>query len=159
MVKGKPELDSAAGNQVAGAVAKHFKVSAEEVAILRVAPGGKMLEFIVPEKLGKVGSVPISSTSSLAARTASSGKGEFINNFTTAKHATVFEGVKLTKEGSDPIQKILSVPILVSGKPHGVIQVSRKGKSAGAAGPDFSQKDVDDLGQVATAISPCFQSK
>jgi hypothetical protein len=159
MVKGKTEFDVALAKQVAGAIAKSFKVTPEEVAILKMAPGGKMLEFVVPEKLAKVGSVPVSSTSSLAARTASSGKGEAINNFSGAKHATVFEAIKVTKEAPDPIQKIVSVPVLVSGKAQGVIQVSRKGKSPGAAGPDFSPKDVEELSQIATAISPCFQTK
>lgn len=160
MVKGKAELDEVAAKQVAGAVAKSFKVTPEEVAILRLGAGGKQLEFIVPEKLGKVGSIPVSATNSLAARTARDGRSEAINNFASAKHPTVFEAVKVTKEAApDPIQKIVSVPILVNGKAQGVIQVSRKGKSPGAAGPDFTPKDVEELSQVATAVSSCFQPK
>ena len=125
MVEGK-ELDLELGKQVAGAVAKNFKVKPEEIAILRVT-GGKYLEFIVPAKLANIGSIPMSSTNSLAVRTARDGKGEAINTFGSAQHPTVFEAVKLIKgESSEPIQKIMSVPMVTEGKVVGVIQISRK---------------------------------
>lgn len=157
MVKGKTELDPALATLVAGAIAKNFKVKPEEVALLRLSGKGKQLEFIVPEKLAKVGTVPMTSTNSLAVRTVRDRKAEFINNFSAATHPTVFEAVRLSKEGSDPIQKILSVPILSEGKGTGVIQLSRKGKTAGAAGPDFTPKDVEELSQVASVLAPCIQ--
>ena len=157
MVKDKP-LDAALGNQVAGALAKNFKVKPDEVPILRMAPSGKQLEFIVPEKLGKIGTIPMTSTNALAVRTARDRRAEFVNNFTAATHPTVFEAVKLGKEGGDPIQKILSVPVLAEGKTVGVLQISRKGKTTQAAGPDFAAKDVEELTQVATALSKCLQA-
>lgn len=157
MIKGKTELDVAVGNLVAGAIAKNFKVKLEEVAILRLAGKGKLLEFIVPEKLAKVGTIPMTSTNALAVRTVRDRRGEFINNFSAAAHPTVFEAVKLTKEGDDPIQKIISVPIVAEAKAVGVIQVSRKGKTAGAAGTDFTAKDMEELAQVASALAPCIQ--
>jgi len=158
MVEGK-ELDLELGKQVAGAVAKNFKVKPEEIAILRVT-GGKYLEFIVPAKLANIGSIPMSSTNSLAVRTARDGKGEAINTFGSAQHPTVFEAVKLIKgESSEPIQKILSVPVLVGGKSAGVVQVSRKGKNAAAAGADFTPKDLDELNQIASVLAGCFQPK
>jgi len=157
MVKDKP-LDTALGNQVAGAIAKNFKVKPDEVAILRMAPTGKQLEFIVPEKLGKVGTIPMTSTNALAVRTARDRRAEFVNNFTAATHPTVFEAVKLSKEAGEPIQKILSVPVVVEGKTVGVLQISRKGKTTQAAGPDFAAKDVEELNQVAAALSKCLQA-
>jgi len=158
MVEGK-ELDLELGKQVAGAVAKNFKVKPEEIAILRVT-GGKYLEFIVPAKLANIGSIPMSSTNSLAVRTARDGKGEAINTFGSAQHPTVFEAVKLIKgESSEPIQKIMSVPVLVGGKSAGVVQVSRKGKNAAAAGADFTPKDLDELNQIASVLAGCFQPK
>jgi predicted phage tail protein len=129
------------------------------VAILRVS-GGRYLEFIVPAKLANVGSIPMTSTNSLAVRTARDAKSEAINNFGSAQHPTVFEAVKLVKgESSEPIQKIMSVPILVGAKSAGVIQVSRKGKNAAAAGADFTPKDLDELNQVASVLAACFLSK
>lgn len=157
MVEGKA-LDTEVGKQVAGALAKNFKVKPEEVAILRVTSGGKHLEFIVPAKLAQVGTIPMTSTNALAVRTVRDGKAEVINNFGSAQHPTVFEAVKLIKgEASEPIQKIMSVPILVGGKSAGVIQISRKGKSAGAAGPDFSPKDLEELTQVASVLAASLQ--
>lgn len=158
MVEGK-ELDPELGKQVAGAVAKNFKVKPEEVAILRVRDG-KFMEFIVPAKLANLGSIPMSSTNSLAVRTARDGKSEALNNFGSAQHPTVFEAVKLVKgESSEPIQKIMSVPILIGGKGAGVVQVSRKGKNAAAAGADFTPKDLDELNQIASVLAGCFQPK
>jgi hypothetical protein len=160
MVEGKSELDTEVGKQVASAIAKNFKVKPEEVAILRVTGGGKMMEFIVPAKLAQIGSIPMSSTNSLAVRTARDKRPEAINNFSSAQHPTVFEAVKLARgETSEPIQKIISVPILVGGASAGVIQVSRKGKNAGSAGPDFTPKDIEELNQVAAALAGCFQPK
>jgi len=158
MVEGK-QLDAELGKQVAGAVAKNFKVKPEEVAILRVKEG-RFLEFIVPAKLANLGSIPMTSTNSLAVRTARDGKSEALNNFGSAQHPTVFEAVKLVKgESSEPIQKIMSVPILVGGKSAGVIQVSRKGKNAATAGADFAPKDLDELNQIASVLAGCFQPK
>lgn len=157
MIKGKTELDVAVANLIAGAIAKNFKVKTDEVAILRVSGKGKQLEFIVPEKLGKVGTIPMTSTNALAVRTVRDRRGEFINNFSAAAHPTVFEAVKLTKEGDDPIQKIISVPVLAEGKAVGLVQVSRKGKTGGAAGADFTAKDMEELAQVALALAPCIQ--
>ncbi|MBI2956332.1 MAG: hypothetical protein HYY26_03350 [Acidobacteria bacterium] len=160
MVKGKTELDPELGGQVAGALAKHFKVSTDEVAILRLAPRGKQLEFVVPEKLANIGTIPLTSTHALAVRTVRDGRSEFVNSFGSSQHPTVFEGVRLKRgETSDPIQKIVSVPIQVGGKAVGAIQVSRKGKSAGAAGADFGAADVEVLTQVAASLAACFQPK
>lgn len=158
MVKGMNQLDPEVGKRVAAALAKNFKVKVEDVAILQLDSKGKALSFIVPEKLAKVGSIPMSSTRALAVRTLRDKRSECINNFTAAEHHTVFEGVPLIKgEGADPIQKILSVPVLAEKDPAGVLQVSRKGKSANAAGPDFTPKDVTDLTQVAAALAPCLK--
>lgn len=156
MVKDKSELDTPLAAQVAGAIAKRFGVRPDEVAVFRVGGGGMQLEFIVPEKLAQVGTIPLTSVTSLAVRTLRERRPEIVNNFSTAMHLRVFEGVPLSVEGSEPIQKILSVPIVVAGKAAGVIQVSRKGKSPGAAGPDFTPKDVDELNQVAAALASCF---
>ena len=156
MVKGKQEMDQPLGKMVAGAIAKNFNVKPEDVSILRLKPNGKQLEFVVPEKLARIGTIPMTSTRALAVRTLRDRKPEFINNFQAAEHHTVFEAVKLTKEGAVPIQKIISIPILSGGKPAGVIQVTRKGKSPGGAGPDFGPNDSDELTQIATALSSCL---
>jgi hypothetical protein len=109
------------------------------------------LHFLVPEALKNVGFIPLSSNSALAARTARDSRPEIDNNFTLARHATVFEGVKITSEAAESIQKILSAPILAEGKVVGVIQISRKGSSAASAGPDFT---ADHLGKILALCKP-----
>jgi len=156
MVKNKRELAPALANQVAGAIAKSFGVKLEEVGILRLLPTGDQIEFVVPEKLARVGTIPVSSMTALAARTVR-GKAEFTNRFTSDKHQTIFEAVPLSDERGEPIQKIMSVPIRSGGKVVGVIQVSRKGKTPSVSGADFTQKDLTALEEVAAVLTECLQ--
>ena len=128
---------------VAERVANAMGVRPDEVAILSISGRSRQLQFLSPEKLRNVGSIPVSSTSSLAARTARENRPEIVNNFPNTRHASVFEGVLL--EGRDTayaIQKIISAPILAEGKVIGVLQISRKGTSLRAAGPDFTPEEL-----------------
>lgn len=160
MVRDKSELDTTAAKQVADALTKNFKLKGGEVAILRMSAGGRQLEFLVPEELSKIGTIPMTSTTALAVRTARERQPDLINNFSNVKHHTVFEAVAFVKgAGNEPIQKIMSVPILAGKKSTGVIQISRKGTTGAMAGPDFSKKDMQELTQVATALSPCFKNE
>src|SRR6266850_1745263 len=116
---------------VAEKIARNLGVKNDEVAILAVSNRWRHLHFLVPEVLKNVGFIPLSSNSALAARTARDSRPEIENNFAAARHATVFEGVKLTGEAAEVIHKMLSAPILSEGKVIGVIQISRKGASPG----------------------------
>lgn len=159
MVKGKAEMDVTTGNQIAVALAKNFKLRDGEVAILRLGGGGRQLEFVVPEELAKIGSLPLTSTTSVAVRTVRDGRPEVINNFPNVKHPTVFEAVPMSKGSRNPIQKIISVPIMGETGAIGAIQISRKGQSADESGPDFDPKDLAELGQVAAAIASCLLAR
>lgn len=130
---------------IAEKVAKAIGVRNEEVALLAVSKRWKHLHFLVPEALKTVGFIPLSSNSALAAKTARESRPEIDNNFSAARHAVVFENIKLTGESLDPIQKIISAPILFDGRVVGVIQVSRKGKTLGIAGPDFTAEHLGNL--------------
>jgi hypothetical protein len=138
------------------ALAKLFAVRANEVALLRLDKG--LLKFLFPEPLKTAGSIPVSSSSSVAAHTASGRKTQLFNSFTKVKHARVFETVKLTANGEDPseqasIQKLMSAPVISSGrKVLGVIQVSRKAFDAATAGPDFTSDDVHQL-EIAAKVA------
>jgi hypothetical protein len=136
---------------VAEKIAKNLGVRTEEIAIMAVSTRWRHLHFLVPEALKKVGFVPLSSNSALAARTARDSRPEIENNFAAAKHATVFEGVKIAGESAEAIQKMISAPILLDGKVIGVIQVSRKGANPANAGPDFT---ADDLGKILALCKP-----
>src|SRR5712692_10873379 len=126
---------------VAEKIARNLGVKNEEVAILAVSVRWRHLHFLVPEALKNVGFIPLSSNSALAARTARDSRPEIDNNFTVARHAAVFESVKINSETPESIQKMLSAPILSEGKVIGVIQISRKGPSVASVGPDFTAAD------------------
>jgi GAF domain-containing protein len=144
-------------SKLASDIGKAFSVRPDEVALLATTPDDKFLRFVVPERLQNVGSIPVNSTSAMVSRTAREKRSEFINNFTAARHSTVFEAVPLdSKQRGDPIQKIMSVPVVHENKVIGVLQVSRKGKSVTTAGADFSPADLAMLNQFATQIGRCI---
>jgi len=145
--------DSDALTQVAKEVGKLFGVDSDEVAILTLNAKTKTLKFVIPEKLAAVGTIPLSSTSTLAARTARERRPELTNNFSTSRHATVFEGVPLGRDPAELIQKIMSAPIMDGEQVLGVVQISRKGRSLSNAGLDFTPKDL----RVLTSISPALE--
>lgn len=154
-------------DKIGAELAKTFNVQADEVAVLKVEK--QSLAFAYPTKLGHVGSIPINSSSSIAGRTATTKRAEIINNFAQTKHASVFESVDLgaKPKGGAPgekvdkhahvIQKLMSVPVVTAAGVVGVIQVSRKGTSAPAAGPDFSPADLQRLVTIATALGKVFK--
>jgi hypothetical protein len=136
---------------VAERIAKHIGVKSDEVALMGVSTRWRHLHFLVPESLKQVGFIPLSSTTAIAAKTARESRPEIINNFASVRHATVFEGVKISGETSEIIQKMISAPILSGEKVVGVIQVSRKGSDPQVAGPDFT---ADDLGKILALCKP-----
>ena len=139
------------------ALAKLFGVRPKEVALLLLEKG--LLKFVFPEQLQTAGSIPVSSSSSVAAHTASTKKTQLFNSFTKVKHARVFEAVKLAGAGEDQseqasIQKLMSVPVLSpERKVLGVIQVSRKAFDPTSAGPDFTPEDLQQLELAARVAS------
>ncbi len=133
-------------------VAKTFGVKPDEVAILALVNQNKSLKFILPEKLQAVGTIPMTSATALAVRTAKEKRAELTNTFTSVRHASVFEGVPLGRRHDEPIHKIMSAPIQAAGKVVGVIQVSRKGRSPTDAGPDFTPKDLQELVSISSVL-------
>jgi len=105
---------------------------------------------VIPEQLSRVGTIPLTSTTALAAKTARERKADLLNNFSTARHANVFEAVPLGRDPSELIQKIMSAPILDGTRVHGVVQISRKARSLALAGDDFTPNDLRSL----VALSP-----
>jgi transcriptional regulator with GAF, ATPase, and Fis domain len=145
--------------KIAHELARMFSVKADEVAILELSQNAAILNFLYPAKLRKVGSIPMSTTNSLAVRTVREKRPEMINNFPAQKHPTVFESVAVDESVKErnPIQKIMSVPLLVDGKPAGVVQISRKGKSPTTAGADFTIRDLTTLVTTAGVLAKCFR--
>src|ERR1700732_2231020 len=84
---------SATPQQFCTALAKLFGVRPTEVALMRLERG--LLSFLYPEQLKTAGSIPVSSSSAVAAHTASTKRTELHNAFVKVKHASIFESVKL----------------------------------------------------------------
>jgi hypothetical protein len=151
--------------RVGNEIAKLFNVQPQEVGILRVEKTNLM--FVYPVKLHNVGSIPLNTTGSVAARTASARRAEVINNFAQTKHTSIFEAVELDSKPKQiggqhehtthQIQKLMSAPVVGPAGVVGVIQVSRKGTSAPAAGADFTAADLQKLVGAAGALAKCFK--
>jgi hypothetical protein len=151
---------AATPQQFCAALAKLFGVRPTEVALMRLEKG--LLNFVHPEQLKTAGSIPVSSSSAVAAHTASTKKTELFNAFVKVKHASIFESVKLNsaesedveRTGQNAIQKLMSAPVLDSQrKVLGVVQVCRKGFDAATAGPDFTLDDLQQLELAAKVLS------
>jgi hypothetical protein len=142
--------------RVCAEIASIFKVKTTEVGLLWCE--GSCLKFLFPVELQTAGSIPLSS-SAVAARTATNKLAESFNNFPRVPHHSIFEQIKLNgtqplTEMPDPIQKLMSAPILGDGGTVlGVIQVCRKGMTPGIAGPDFTDDDLDLLRRSARRIA------
>jgi hypothetical protein len=144
-------------NRLVELVGKNFAVQPHEVAVLEITSDERYLRFLTPETLRVVGQIPLSSTSSLAARTVRERRPEIINHFSVVRHASVFEAVPIAEEQrSEPIQKIMSAPIMLSNRVIGVLQVSRKGKAAADAGADFTHPQLRELKTISDALAPCL---
>ena len=130
-------------------ISKNFGVQTHEVAILGLTSDGRSLRFLAPDNLRTVGQIPLSSTNSLAARTVREKRPELINHFSVVPHASVFEAVPIAEEQrGDPIQKIMSSPILLgeprdrrpSGLPKGQ---GRDGRRPGFHPSSASRAEID----------------
>jgi hypothetical protein len=143
-------------DRISAELAKLFGVRCTEVGILRLE--GDLLRFLYPAELQSAGRIPISGAA-VAARTAATKRAELYNNFANVPHRTVFELVKLRdpeqKNDDHPrIQKLMSAPILgEQDQVLGVVQVSRKGVSPGAAGPDFTGEELQKLERTARRVA------
>ena len=147
--------------RIAQELSKLFSVKGDEVAILQLSDNAALLSFLYPVKLRKVGSIPMTTTNSLAVRTVRDKRPEMINNFPIQKHPTVFESVTLDPKVQEkqPIQKIMSAPLILDGKPVGVVQISRKGKSPMASGADFTIRDLTTLVTTAGIVAKALRNK
>ncbi len=143
-------------NRAVELIAKNFGVRSHEVAILGLTADERALRFLAPDNLRPIGEIPLTSITSLAVRTARDRRPELINHFSMVPHASVFEGVPLGDQGrADPIQKIMSAPILLGTRVVGVVQVSRKAAEISDAGADFTQSQLRELSVVCDALAPC----
>lgn len=134
-----------------------FATQTDEVAILLLTSDGKHLRFVAPRKFADLGTIPVTKRDSIAVNVLNRKLGEVMNNVPTVRHVAFFESVKL-RDRAVPIQKMITVPILVGGDAVGVAQVSRKGETPAEAGPDFSPADVKKTQEIFEAVAATLLS-
>jgi hypothetical protein len=139
--------------RVVKAVSQEFSCKQDEVAILLLSSDGRHLRFVAPRRFADLGSIPLTKRDSIAVGVLARRSGEVMNNVPMVKHVAFFESIKL-RDKPAPIQKMVTVPILLRGQPIGVAQVSRKGETARDAGPDFTQADLRHSQEIFDGIAP-----
>jgi hypothetical protein len=130
-----------------------FACKADEVAILILTSDSRHLRFAAPRKFAELGTIPTSKRESIAVNVFLKQAGEVMNNVPMVRHVSFFESVKL-RDKPEPIQKMITVPIQLSGETVGIAQISRKGESPAAAGPDFSASDLKRAEDLFEAVAP-----
>jgi len=152
-VANRHELLLDMADRVVKAVSHVFACKQDEVAILLVSSDGRHLRFVAPRRFAELGTIPLSKRDSIAVGVLSRRTGDVINNVPMVKHVSFFESIKL-RDKPAPIQKMVTVPLLVHDKAVGVAEISRKGETAQDAGPDFSPADLRRAQEVFDAVTP-----
>jgi hypothetical protein len=150
-------VESCTVEQVCYELSRAFCVRSHEVALLQVQRS--MLKFLYPAELRSAGAIPVSS-SAIAARTVTSRRADYFNNFVSVQHSSIFETVRIKATDvpngeMDPqtIQKLMSAPVMGAGnKVAGVIQISRKGFDLRSSGRDFTSEDLEQLKAAAKVV-------
>jgi hypothetical protein len=151
-VPDQQELLLDVGERIVKSVSATFTVKADEVAILLLTSDGRHLRFVAPRKFAELGTIPITKRDSIAVNILGKRVGEAINNVPMVKHVAFFETVKL-RDRPVPIQKMITVPILLNGEAVGVAQISRKGETPADSGADFSGGDVKKAQELFQAVA------
>src|SRR5579859_4106230 len=163
----KEGLSHKNAERIAMEMAKQFQVNPDEVGILRLEK--QNLVFVYPNKLGSVGTIPLNTAGSVAARTANTKRAEVVNSFAQTKHISVFEAVELSgkpkpigapvdsEKHNHVIQKLMSAPVVGPEGTLGVVEICRKGTSGPSAGPDFTPVDLQKLVAVCGTLAKCFK--
>jgi hypothetical protein len=144
------------GERVVKAMSATFGTKSDEVAILLLTADARHLRFVAPRRFIDLGTIPITKRDSIAVGVFNRKVGEVLNSVPTVRHVAFFETVKI-KDRAAPIQKMVTVPILNGSEAIGVAQISRKGETPMAAGPDFAPADVrkaqEVFGQLAQRLA------
>ncbi len=127
---------------IAASVAAAFNIKEDEVALFSYDISRDALVFIWPQSLKSVGSIPLNAHRCLVSKTAIERKGVLDNGFASTPHLYMFEHFLSDKAKRVPIQKIMSVPIIIEDTLRGVIQAARKGPDRDSSGADFSSADL-----------------
>lgn len=131
---------------IVAAVTISLRVKPDEVALLVLTTTGNTLKFVWPEPLYKGNAVlPATHKNAVASAVLQARKGKVDNRMAESRHLKFFENVKGLETSGVPIQKMVALPVMVGDNPIGVVEVSRKGRTAEEAGPNFTPEDAQKL--------------
>ncbi|MCI4397299.1 MAG: hypothetical protein JHC34_00520 [Acidobacteria bacterium] len=131
---------------IVAAVTMSLKVKPDEVALLVLTTTGNTLKFVWPEPLYKSNAVlPAMHKNAVASAVLQARKGKVDNRMAESRHLKFFENVKGLETSGVPIQKMVALPVMAGDSPIGVVEVSRKGRTAEEAGPNFTPEDAQKL--------------
>jgi hypothetical protein len=145
---------------IVGHIARLFEVSLDEVAVLvrRHRGGNEVLRFAYPLEFLRSGRTefPVVGTKpSIAGRTIGGREPLLVNQTAVERHLDAFEKIPTQDRAGLPIQRLMSVPIWGSpGNAIGVLQVSRKGRTAEESGPEFTPEHLAGLAAVGQQVGP-----
>lgn len=106
------------------------------------------MEFVYPPQL-KGNSLPINNKS-IAGSAVLNQRPYISNNVRFEKSFIVFDWIM--DRGMTPIQKMISYPVLLTGKVISVIHIARRGDSLSEAGPDFEKSDLEKLNFILNSF-------
>jgi len=127
---------------IATLIAAAFSLKDDEVALFSYDTSREVLVFVWPKSLKSVGSIPLNAHRCLVSRTAVEKMGVLDNSFASTPHLYMFEHFLSDKMKRIPIQKIMSVPVMIRDQLKGVVQTARKGPDRDSSGVDFSSADL-----------------
>ncbi len=151
---GKASLEEGV-RAVVDAVARALKIKPDEVALLLVTTTGNTLKFVWPTQLYSANAVlPVGHKNAMASAVLQTRKGKVDNKMAESRHLKFFENVKGMDTSGVPIQKMIALPLMQGTNAVGVLEVSRKGKTPEAAGPNFTPEDAQALLALAKEFTP-----
>lgn len=141
--------------QIAGVFAAHFAVSPHEVGLFKFDAAGRTATFLwPPQNLGSTVKIPVKLfTTSLVSTTARERNGSIDNSFAETPHLHMFEQALTEREHRQPLQKVMTAPGIKDDKLLWIVQISRKGQTREAAGPDFTTEQLRQLEVLADCLA------
>ncbi|HEX9665566.1 MAG TPA: GAF domain-containing protein [Thermodesulfobacteriota bacterium] len=121
-------------------VAKDLNTQEGSLFVLVNDENGNILEFVYPTKL-RGNLVPVNSKS-IVGKAVASGKSYIVNDLKKEKNVIVLDW--LMRMGMEPVQKVITYPVMLGGRIIAVLMVVRRGDTLTQA-PDFGQEDIERL--------------
>jgi len=139
----------------ARSLAAFFDVEPHEIAFFRIDATCRFANLRWPASSTTASTtIPLRTfATSLLSATAQKRHALIDNAFAQTRHLHMIEHSLTESTERIPIQKIMSVPVPYQGELRWVLQVSRKGSTPEAAGPDFTGDDLKDLETLAKPLS------